>query len=105
MQKAVIVRAVTEGAAGFGWSFEVDAQDSNAESPLKHLLEDGWKVIHTCPMPSELDSSCLVVLEKDGPSGPEDVGLAELHHAETELHARARILGPTIPLDRFRTKG
>jgi hypothetical protein len=71
VQKAVIVRTVMESADAESWSHEVDATSDSPVQPLRHYLANGWKVAHTCPMPSELDSCCLVILESpDAAVGP-----------------------------------
>ena len=63
VQKALVVRTALEDAVGVSWSFEVDRTDGSSTHPLRDLLADGWRVVRTCPMPSELDSCCLVILE------------------------------------------
>lgn len=78
MQKAVIVRALMEGESGICWSREVDAPSGSGA--LKQLLADGWRITQSCPMPSELDCCCLVVLEKpDETHPPLDVPLSRLN--------------------------
>lgn len=64
MQKAVVVRAALGDDAGQSWSIEVDPSGPELAHPLRRLLAEGWRVAHTCAMPCELDSCCLVILEK-----------------------------------------
>jgi hypothetical protein len=64
VQKAIVIRASLTDDAGQSWSVEVDPMGRSAPNPLRALLADGWRVVQTCPMPSELDSCCLVILEK-----------------------------------------
>jgi hypothetical protein len=64
VQRAVIVRNIVEDPAGQGVSYEVDASQSPLRAPLRTLLAEGWRVVHTCPLPSELDCCCLVIVEK-----------------------------------------
>lgn len=67
MQKAIVIRASLSDDAGQSWSVEVDPLGRSVPNPLRSLLADGWRVVQTCPMPSELDSCCLVILEKPDP--------------------------------------
>lgn len=113
MQKAVVVRNAVDDPKGFSYSYEVDAPASGSDRPLGRLLGDGWRVVHTCPMPSELDSCCLVVVEKSPePKGDvklaqADVPLEALHHrrdlgrANRHRPQRADWDGESIPLRAF----
>lgn len=90
MQKAIIVRNALDDSSGQSWSYEVDPDSEPMANPLRDLLARGWKVSHTCPMPSELDSCCLVILE--APAGTrhvenvrQDVPLSEVGQASDWL--------------------
>lgn len=86
VQKAVIVRTALQAADAESWSHEVDATSSSPIQPLRHYLSHGWKVVHTCPMPSELDSCCLVILDSpDTPQLPDQAKETEQQRQEEWL--------------------
>ena len=111
MQKAVIVRNVVDENAGQSWSYEVDPTEQTAAAPLRDLLARGWQVIHACPMPSELDSCCLVILQQPGSTtkGASPVPLAEVSRGSSWLKLQTPTRsasgsdwsGETIPLDQL----
>lgn len=91
MQKAIVVRTAVGEDLGQSWSIEVDPIGRSMENPLRSLLADGWRVAHTCPMPSELDSCCLVVLEKPDAldTAIDDQPLGDLNHSSAWLRLQA----------------
>ncbi|QDU59868.1 hypothetical protein Pan216_07010 [Planctomycetes bacterium Pan216] len=113
MQKAVIVRNLLSDSVGQGWSYEVDAADETATNPLRELLEKGWRVVKTCPMPSELDSCCLVVLEDPETNKNGDLPLSAMNALSSwhRLQSAAKPAsshewdGETIPLQGFGIDG
>ncbi|MFO0947070.1 MAG: hypothetical protein U1D30_14195 [Planctomycetota bacterium] len=110
MQKAIVVRTAIGEELGQSWSIEVDPIGRSMESPLRSLLADGWRVIHTCAMPSEIDSCCLVVLEKNDAvdTSIDDQPLSQLNHSSEWLrlqtprtNSRRNWDGETISLAPF----
>ena len=63
MQKAFVIRTALEHASGASFSHEVDVAPDAERASLSKYLADGWRVVHSCPMPSDLESCCLLVLE------------------------------------------
>jgi hypothetical protein len=110
VQKAVVVHTLIEDGVGQSWSIEVDAPGSATAQPLKQLLDEGWRIVQTCSLHSDLDGTCLLVLEKDGPLRPgQDVSLAELARRPDRLRVQSDSPSPeqtgwdgeTIPLTAF----
>lgn len=103
MQRALIIRSVFDRTDGHAVSREVDAPEGEGET-LRQLLADGWRVVHACSMTSELDSCCLVVVEKADPD--HDPSLTELG-AAAEPTSTAPVVqgngwdGESIPLESF----
>jgi hypothetical protein len=64
LQRAVIVRTVLDDPVGLSWSFEVDVADDSREHRLRDLLAEGWRVVHSCPLPSGAEPCCLLILER-----------------------------------------
>jgi hypothetical protein len=107
MQKAMVVRATaTNSAQGAArsWSQPVDGAAGD-DRPLAALLSAGWRIANAFPMPGDLESSCLVVLEN--PASATDAPLAAL--AEPALPPAANRSrawdGETIPLGIFGLTG
>ena len=70
MQKAVVVRFDADEMVRTVSSYEVDSEDAPRSAPLRELLAAGWRVVHSCPMPGELESCCLLILEDRTPPVP-----------------------------------
>lgn len=115
MQKVIIVRTGIEGGREGAYSHEVDPLGSAPPHPLRRLLAAGWEIVHVCPMNSEIDSACLVVLDRPAapprPSGTRDLSLVEGDRPGPRLQtspsrpirqAADKWDGETIPLGIFR---
>ena len=106
MQKAMVVRA-SAGASARSWSQAVDG--GGADRPLAAWLAEGWRVANAHPMPGDLDSCCLVVLEHDAPAAHDrdhDRPLAALTTGEKPPARSPRVWdGETIPLSIFGLTG
>lgn len=89
MQKAIIIRNALTDGIGQSWSYEVDGGQHTTDNPLRELLMRGWRVVQTCPLQSELDSCCLVIVE-------DSKAKQETHHGDvplTEMNERSAWLG------------
>jgi hypothetical protein len=113
VQKAVVVHTLIEDGVGQSWSIEVDAPSGATSRPLQSLLEEGWRVVQTCALNSDLDGTCLLVLEQQEPLRPgQDVDLAELGRRPDRLRVESQNAvdepagwdGQTIPLSAFQTQ-
>lgn len=89
MQKAIIIRNALTDGIGQSWSYEVDASQNSTDNPLRELLMRGWRVVQTCPLQSELDSCCLVIVEDSKPKQESYQGDVPL----TEMSERSAWLG------------
>jgi hypothetical protein len=85
VQKVVVVRGSLDGAGGWARSYEVDAPSGRGEAPLRDLLAKGWRVSRACPMPSELEACCLLVLDEPSDTGA-DARSAERHPVARAIH-------------------
>ena len=115
MQKAIIIRTTVEDGREGTFSYEVDPVGASPPNPLRRLLAAGWQVVHVCPMTNEIDSACLVILDKapggNRPAARKDVGLVDMNHPSPWLsiphpaatrQAADQWDGETIPLGIFR---
>ncbi|MBY0586349.1 hypothetical protein K2X85_04185 [bacterium] len=117
MQKALIVRTSIEAGKEGVFSFEVDPVGATPTNPLRRLLAAGWEVIHVCPMTNDLESACLVILDRPAPGQPrpasrKDFSLVEMNHPSPWMSSAQRTEksraaaedwdGETIPLGIFR---
>jgi hypothetical protein len=117
MQKAIVVKTSLDPGKEGVFSYEIDPVGSAPPHPLRRLLAAGWEVVHVCPMTNDLESACLVILDR--PSGPNrpaskrDVNLVDMNHASPwmglqtsasagKTRANSEWDGETIPLGIFR---
>ena len=117
MQKALIVRTSLEAGKEGVYSFEVDPVGASPPNPLRRLLAAGWEVVHVCPMTNDLESACMVILDRPAPGQPrpasrKDQALVEMNHPSPWMSVPGRgdktraaaddWDGETIPLGIFR---
>jgi hypothetical protein len=117
MQKALIVRTSVDAGKEGVFSYEVDPVGASPANPLRRLLAAGWEVVHVCPMTNDLESACLVILDRPAPGQPrpaarKDLSLVDMNHPSPWMSVPGRADksraamddwdGETIPLGIFR---
>ena len=92
MQKAIVVRTSLEPGKEGVFSFEVDPVGPVMPNPLRRLLAAGWEIVQVCPMTNDLESACLLILDRPLPNRPaakKDVPLVEMNHPSPWLGLQA----------------